>query len=130
MPGQIKSSRKWPSPYTVASGLLLAIALFKYIYYPLQWVALGAVAVGLPPIIHKAVIGLRGFVLNINMLMLISGKGLQSPTLRSWVMMVSLEYCSVEFKVLICVKQLWAPSDWETMWKLDPLFFSSLLQSG
>ncbi|XP_057827748.2 cadmium/zinc-transporting ATPase HMA2 [Cryptomeria japonica] len=73
--GQIKSSRKWPSPYTVASGVLLGISFFKYFYSPLNLAALGAVAVGLPPIALKSVAALRSFVLDINVLVIISVAG-------------------------------------------------------
>ncbi|KAH7352087.1 hypothetical protein KP509_19G029500 [Ceratopteris richardii] len=73
--GEWKMSNKWPTPYTVASGVLVLISLFHYAFGPLKWVALGAVAVGLPPIIRKAFISLKRFVMDINILMLIAVAG-------------------------------------------------------
>ncbi|KAH9321623.1 hypothetical protein KI387_016262 [Taxus chinensis] len=73
--GEIKSGRKWPSAYTLVSGVLLFIAFFKYLYSPLQWLALGAVAAALPRMILKCLAALRGFVLDINVLMLIAVAG-------------------------------------------------------
>ena len=72
--GEWKAGHKWPSPYTIASGLLLAIALFSYIYHPLKWLAVGAIAIGIPPILVKCFVSLRRCILDINILMIIAGK--------------------------------------------------------
>jgi Cd2+/Zn2+-exporting ATPase len=72
--GQWKAGHKWPSPYTIASGLLLLVSLFSYMYGPLKWVACGAVAVGLPHILVKSYVSLRRLVLDMNVLVLIAGK--------------------------------------------------------
>lgn len=72
--GELKAGRKWPSPWCLGSGILVAIAFFHYIYSPMQWVALGAVAIGIPPLIVKAIAALRKLVLDINILMLIAGR--------------------------------------------------------
>lgn len=73
--GELKGGRNWPSPWCLGSGILLAIAFFKYLYEPMHWVALGAVAVGVPPIVVKAIAALRKFFLDINILMLIAVSG-------------------------------------------------------
>eukprot|EP01018_Ginkgo_biloba_P027445 Gb_16135 [translate_table: standard] len=73
--GEWKTTKKWPSPYTIGSGLLLLVAYFKYVYHPLRWVALGAVAVGILPIILRSIVALRRFVLDINVLMIIAVGG-------------------------------------------------------
>ncbi|KAI5054415.1 hypothetical protein GOP47_0030689, partial [Adiantum capillus-veneris] len=73
--GEWKAARKWPSPYTFASGFFVLIALFQYAFYPLKWVALGAVAVGAPPIILKSFRALRRCILDINILMIIAVAG-------------------------------------------------------
>lgn len=73
--GQLKSGRKWPSPYTLASGFCLVIALFHYLYHPLRWVALGAIAVGILPIMQRSFLAIRNFMLDINVLMLIAVVG-------------------------------------------------------
>eukprot|EP00253_Pinus_taeda_P032074 PITA_32074 len=70
--GQVKSGREWPSPYTLASGFCLAVALFQYFYHPLQWVALGAIAVGIFPIMQRSLLAICNFILDINVLVLIA----------------------------------------------------------
>lgn len=71
--GEWKAAHKWPTPYTIAAGILVAVSMFHYVFGPLKWVALGAVAVGIPPIVMKSFISLRRCVLDINILMLIAG---------------------------------------------------------
>jgi Cd2+/Zn2+-exporting ATPase len=73
--GQLKSAKKWPNPYTSASGFFLAISLFQYLYRPLRWVALGAIVVGILPILLKSFVAIRNFMLGINALMLIAVSG-------------------------------------------------------
>jgi copper chaperone CopZ len=73
--GEWKAGRKWPSPWTIASGVLLAVAFFQYLWHPLRWVAIGSVAVGIPPLIVRGVASLRRYVLDINILMLIAVGG-------------------------------------------------------
>jgi len=73
--GQLKSGRKWPSPYTLASGFCVVVALFHYLYHPLRWVALGAIAVGILPIMQRSFLAIRNFMLDINVLMLIAVVG-------------------------------------------------------
>ncbi|XP_028751346.1 cadmium/zinc-transporting ATPase HMA3 [Neltuma alba] len=70
-----KQKQKWPSPYALASGILLALSLFKYVYGPLQYVALAAVAAGLLPILLKALSSLRRLHLDINILVLVAVVG-------------------------------------------------------
>ncbi|XP_028793321.1 cadmium/zinc-transporting ATPase HMA2-like, partial [Neltuma alba] len=67
-----QKQKKWPSPYALASGILLALSLFKYVYGPLQYVALAAVAAGLLPILLKALSSLRRLHLDINILVLVA----------------------------------------------------------
>jgi Cd2+/Zn2+-exporting ATPase len=71
--GQWKAGRKWPSPWTIASGLLLGVSFFQYLYHPLRWVALGSVAVGIPPLVIRSIAAMKSFILDINILMLIAG---------------------------------------------------------
>ncbi|KAK9097534.1 hypothetical protein Sjap_023031 [Stephania japonica] len=73
--GEEKHEKRWPSPYTIVCGLLLAVSFFKYFFHPLKWVALGAVAVGLPPIIFRSIAAIRNFTLDINILLLIAVGG-------------------------------------------------------
>ena len=65
--------KKWPSPFAIGSGILLALSFLKYFYQPLQWLALVAVAVGIPPIIFRGIAAIRNFTLDINILVLIAG---------------------------------------------------------
>ncbi|GAV63077.1 E1-E2_ATPase domain-containing protein/Hydrolase domain-containing protein [Cephalotus follicularis] len=73
--GETNYKNKWPSLYAVASGVLLALSFLKYVYHPLQWLALGAVAVGIIPIILKSFTSLRNLRLDTNILMLIAVVG-------------------------------------------------------
>lgn len=57
----------------MACGLLLLISFFKYVYRPLQWVAVGAVVIGICPILLKGYAAITNFRLDINVLMLIAG---------------------------------------------------------
>ncbi|XP_077238530.1 putative inactive cadmium/zinc-transporting ATPase HMA3 isoform X2 [Tasmannia lanceolata] len=73
--GEEKNGKYWPSPYTLASGCLLLLSFFKYLFHPLHWLALGAAAVGLPPIILRSIASIRSLSLDINILMLIAVGG-------------------------------------------------------
>ncbi|XP_008798128.1 putative inactive cadmium/zinc-transporting ATPase HMA3 [Phoenix dactylifera] len=67
--------KKWPSPYILACGVLLLVSLFKRFFHPLQWFALAAVVVGMPPIIFRSIAAVRRYTLDINILMLIAVGG-------------------------------------------------------
>ncbi|KAI5061521.1 hypothetical protein GOP47_0024026 [Adiantum capillus-veneris] len=73
--GEWKAAHKWPNPYTIASGLMVALTFFHYLYNPLRWLGLGAVAVGIPPIVRRSLISLKRCILDINVLMLIAVGG-------------------------------------------------------
>ncbi|KAL3700093.1 hypothetical protein R1sor_018115 [Riccia sorocarpa] len=73
--GVRRMTHKWPSPWTIGSGLLICVAFFHYLWSPLKWVALGSVAVAAPPIVVRSFVALRRFVLDINCLMLIAVGG-------------------------------------------------------
>lgn len=64
--------KKWPSPYAVACGTLLLLSFLKYVFRPLQWLALGAVAVGIFPIALKGFVAIRNLRLDINILVMIA----------------------------------------------------------
>ncbi|XP_027330214.1 putative inactive cadmium/zinc-transporting ATPase HMA3 isoform X2 [Abrus precatorius] len=70
--GDEKHQKRWPSPYSVASGVLLLLSILKYVYHPFKYLALGAVAVGAYPIILKAIVSFRNLRLDINILMIIA----------------------------------------------------------
>lgn len=72
--GVENSQKKWPSPYAVACGTLLLLSFFKYLYLPLRWLAVGAVAVGIFPIAMKGAAAIRHLRLDINILAIIAGK--------------------------------------------------------
>ncbi|KAK6131691.1 hypothetical protein DH2020_034558 [Rehmannia glutinosa] len=52
--GETKYKNKWPSPYAVVCGLLLLLSFLKYFYSPLRWLAIGAIVVGIVPVLLKA----------------------------------------------------------------------------
>ncbi|GAA0173844.1 hypothetical protein LIER_41604 [Lithospermum erythrorhizon] len=72
--GDNNLKKKLPSPYAIGSGALLLVSFAKFWYSPLQWLALGAVAVGIVPIILRSFAAVKNFTLDINILMLIAGK--------------------------------------------------------
>ncbi|KAL2960834.1 hypothetical protein AAZX31_17G058500 [Glycine max] len=69
--GDEKHQKRWPSPYSIASGVLLLLSL-KFVFHPLKYLALGAVAVAVYPLILKAIVSIRNLRLDINILMLIA----------------------------------------------------------
>ncbi|XP_042446739.1 cadmium/zinc-transporting ATPase HMA2-like [Zingiber officinale] len=73
--GQDKIIKKWPSPHILASGLLLLISMFKHFFHPLKWLAIAAVAVGLPSIALRSVTAIQRCTLDINILMLMAVAG-------------------------------------------------------
>ncbi|KAF8029713.1 hypothetical protein BT93_E2212 [Corymbia citriodora subsp. variegata] len=70
--GEINHHKKWPSPYAIASGVLLVLSLLKFVYDPFKWLALGAVAAGILPVILKGFASLRNFRIDINILVLVA----------------------------------------------------------
>ena len=72
--GVNSAKKKGPSPYAIASGVLLLLSFLKYFYYPFHWLALGSVAFGIIPIIFRALSALRNLTLgDINILLVITG---------------------------------------------------------
>lgn len=70
--GDEKHKKKWPSVYSVASGLLLLLSFLKFVYPPLKFLALAAVAAGIVPIILKAIVSIRNVRIDINILVIIT----------------------------------------------------------
>nr|QDC27810.1 heavy metal ATPase 2 [Sedum plumbizincicola] len=66
--GEANYRNKWPSPYAVFCGVLLVVSLFQFLFPPLRWISLAAVAVGIFPIAWRSVIALKNFTLDINIL--------------------------------------------------------------
>ncbi|KAK6147448.1 hypothetical protein DH2020_018360 [Rehmannia glutinosa] len=73
--GETKYKNKWPSPYAVVSGLLLLLSFLKYFYSPLRWLAIGAIVVGIIPVLLKAFAAVRNLTVDINILVLITVSG-------------------------------------------------------
>ncbi|XP_018682101.2 putative inactive cadmium/zinc-transporting ATPase HMA3 isoform X3 [Musa acuminata AAA Group] len=67
--------KKWPSPYILASGLLLSASMFKHFFHPLKWLAIAAVVAGLPPIVLRSVAAIRTCTLDTNILLLVAVGG-------------------------------------------------------
>ncbi|XP_065040369.1 cadmium/zinc-transporting ATPase HMA2-like [Musa acuminata AAA Group] len=70
-----KTTKKWPSLYILACGVLLLVSLFKKFFHPLQWFAIAAVLVGIPPIMLRSIAAIRKLTLDINILLLIAVGG-------------------------------------------------------
>ncbi|MFS7981543.1 putative translocase [Helianthus anomalus] len=73
--GDTNYRNKWPSPFAVACGALLLLSFLSYVFSPFKWLALGAVAIGIVPIVLKSFASLRNFRLDVNTLMLIAVAG-------------------------------------------------------
>ncbi|CAL9223571.1 unnamed protein product [Arabidopsis halleri] len=70
--GETNFKNKWPSPFAVVSGILLLLSFLKFVYSPLRWVAVAAVAAGIYPILAKAFASIRRLRLDINILVIIT----------------------------------------------------------
>lgn len=70
--GDEKHQKRWPSRYSIASGLLLVVSFLKYVYPPLKYLALGAVAAGVLPIILKAFVSIKNARVDVNILVIIA----------------------------------------------------------
>ncbi|KAF7152417.1 hypothetical protein RHSIM_Rhsim01G0119800 [Rhododendron simsii] len=64
--------QKWPSPYAIACGVFLLLSLLKFVYRPLQWLALGSVVVGIYPVFVKGLTSLKNLSIDANILVLIA----------------------------------------------------------
>ncbi|KAK9078912.1 hypothetical protein SSX86_002971 [Deinandra increscens subsp. villosa] len=73
--GETNFRNKWPSPFAVACGVLLLLSFLSYVFSPFKWLAVGAVVVGIAPIVLKSFASLRNFRLDVNTLMLIAVAG-------------------------------------------------------
>ncbi|XP_014509390.1 putative inactive cadmium/zinc-transporting ATPase HMA3 isoform X2 [Vigna radiata var. radiata] len=73
--GDENHGKRWPSPYSIASGVLLLVSFLKFVYPPLKYVALGAVAAGIYPIFRKAIASIRNLRVDISILMIIAVTG-------------------------------------------------------
>ncbi|XP_057468407.1 putative inactive cadmium/zinc-transporting ATPase HMA3 [Actinidia eriantha] len=70
--GDASYQEKWPTKFAIASGVLVLLSFLKYVYRPLEYLALAAVVVGILPIILKGVAALRNRTLDTNILVLIA----------------------------------------------------------
>ncbi|KAK9741003.1 hypothetical protein RND81_03G075300 [Saponaria officinalis] len=73
--GEGNYTNKWPGMWDVACGVLLVLSFFKYVWYPMQWLAIGAVVIGLPNIVGRSVASIRNLTLNVNVIVLLSVAG-------------------------------------------------------
>ncbi|KAJ4897131.1 putative cadmium/zinc-transporting ATPase HMA4 [Raphanus sativus] len=70
--GKTNFKNKWPSPFALASGILLLLSFLKFVYLPLGWLAVAAVAAGIYPILAKAVASTLACRVDINILVIIT----------------------------------------------------------
>ncbi|CAD6226214.1 unnamed protein product [Miscanthus lutarioriparius] len=66
---------RWPSPFIIACGVLLAASLFAPLLPPLRWLAVAAACVGSQPMLLRAFAAAGKLTLDINILMLIAVAG-------------------------------------------------------
>lgn len=70
---------RWPSPYILASGVLLLASSLSWLLpdplHHLQWLALAAAFVGAPPMLLRGFAAASRLTLDINVLMLIAVAG-------------------------------------------------------
>ncbi|CAN6203463.1 unnamed protein product [Urochloa humidicola] len=66
---------RWPSPFIVASGVLLLASFLAPLIPPLRWLALAAACVGAQPMLLRALAAAGELTLDINILMLIAVAG-------------------------------------------------------
>lgn len=71
--GETRMKSQWPSPFTIVSGVFLALSFLKYLYGLLEFLAIVSVLAGVFPILAKAVASVTRFRLDINALTLIAG---------------------------------------------------------
>ncbi|KAJ0241972.1 putative cadmium/zinc-transporting ATPase HMA4 [Hirschfeldia incana] len=70
--GKTNFRNKWPSPFALVCGILLLLSFFKFVYLPLRWIAVAAVAAGIYPILAKAVASTLACRVDINILVIIT----------------------------------------------------------
>ncbi|KAK7384750.1 hypothetical protein VNO78_30451 [Psophocarpus tetragonolobus] len=70
--GEIDNEKKWPDLPTMLCGLLLTLSFLKYIYHPLEWLALGSVVIGFPKVLLRAIASIKALTLNINILVVLA----------------------------------------------------------
>ncbi|XP_074263598.1 putative inactive cadmium/zinc-transporting ATPase HMA3 isoform X2 [Silene latifolia] len=73
--GEANYTNKWPGKWDIACGVLLMLSFFKYVYYPMGWLAIGAVVIGLPNIVGRSIASIRNLTLNVNVIVLLSVAG-------------------------------------------------------
>ncbi|CAA3004025.1 inactive cadmium zinc-transporting ATPase HMA3, partial [Olea europaea subsp. europaea] len=73
--GEKNYQNKWPNSYSLLCGALLLLSFLKYVYRPLEWLALLAVAIGIIPIGLRAVASIRNLTIDINILVVIAVAG-------------------------------------------------------
>ena len=66
-------TKKWPGKWDMVCGVLVLLSLFKYVYKPMQWLALLAVLIGVPNIIWRSIASIRNLTLNVNVIVLVAG---------------------------------------------------------
>lgn len=91
MNGEEKHQKRLPSPYAIACGLLLLLSFLKYVYHPLEYLALGAVLAGALPVVLKAIASIRNLRLDINILMIIAGISVFTFAFKYYLLITSVK---------------------------------------
>nr|UCU84245.1 HMA3 [Silene paradoxa] len=73
--GESNYTNKWPGKWDIVCGVLPLLSFFKYVYYPMGWLAIGAVVIGLPNIVGRSIASIKNLTLNVNVIVLLSVAG-------------------------------------------------------
>lgn len=68
-------TKKWPRKWDITCGILLLLSFLKYVYHPMQWLAIVAVLIGVPNITWRSIASIRNLTLNVNVIVLIAVGG-------------------------------------------------------
>ncbi|KMT19963.1 hypothetical protein BVRB_1g010070 [Beta vulgaris subsp. vulgaris] len=73
--GEGNYTKKWPGKWDIACGLLLLLSFLKFVYHPMQWLAVVVVFIGVPNIIWRSIASIRNLTLNVNVIVLVAVGG-------------------------------------------------------
>ncbi|KAL9250508.1 Cadmium/zinc-transporting ATPase HMA2-like protein [Drosera capensis] len=73
--GQTKLAKTLPNKYVIACGILFALSFLRFAYHPFKWLAVAAAAVGIWPVLLRAVAAVRNLTIDVSILVLVAAAG-------------------------------------------------------